>query len=109
MEGKHPMYLFGGFNLEDPETMLALYFETGVTKRLEYSNPQVDQKIKDQRRTLDPDKRESLLREIVKMVYEDAPTIPLWHAEDLYGVRDRVIWKATPDEELFMYEASIRG
>jgi len=109
MEGKHPMYLFGAFNLEDPETMFSLYFETGVTKRLEYSNPQVDQKIREQRRILDPEKREILLREIVKMIYEDAPTIPLWHAEDLYGVSDRVIWKATADEELFMYEASLRG
>jgi peptide/nickel transport system substrate-binding protein len=109
MEGKHPMFLFGGFNLEDPEIMLALYFESGITKRLEYNNPQVDKAIKEQRMIFDHEKRDRALKEIIKTIYEDAPTIPLWHPQDLYGVTQRVVWKPSPDEEISAYEASIRG
>jgi peptide/nickel transport system substrate-binding protein len=108
MEGKFPMYLFGGFNEEDPDIFLSLYFETGVTKRLEYSNPQVDKGIKDLRQTFDPERRERMLKEVVKTLHEDCPTIILWHPQDLYGINEKLTWKPTPDEEASLYGASVR-
>jgi len=105
LEGKYPMYLFGGFNLEDPDLMVSLYFETGITKRIGYSNPEVDKLLKEQRQTFDTARRERILREIFQIVHDDAPTIPLYHPDDLYGVIKRLAWKASPDEEISMYDA----
>jgi peptide/nickel transport system substrate-binding protein len=109
LDGKHPMFVFGAFNEEEPDLFLSLYFETGVTKRLEYSNPQMDRLIREQRQVFDPAEREKLLRDLMKKIYEDAPTVPLWHPQDIYGVNRKLTWKAPFDEEMMFYEASIRG
>lgn len=109
LEGKHPMFIFGAFNEEEPNLFLSLYFETGVTKRLEYSDPQMDMLIKEQREVFDPVQRERLLRELIRKIYEDALTVPLWHPQDVYGVNKKVTWKVPYDEEMMFHEDSVQG
>lgn len=102
--GKWDMFYFGGFNHLDPDVFLSLYFQTGVTKRLAYSNPEVDKAIAEQRQEFDPEKREVLLRKAINTILDDATTILLWRHQMLYGVRERVIWKPTPEEGILVYE-----
>lgn len=102
--GKWDMFYFGAFNHLDPDVFLSLYFQTGVTKRLEYSNPEVDKAIAEQRQEFDPVKREVLLKKAINTILDDAPTILLWRHQMLYGVRERVLWKPTPEEGILIYE-----
>ena len=102
------MLYFGGFNLQDPDIFFNIYFRTGGSKRLEYSNPEVDKAIDEQRREVDLEKREELIRKTIKMILDDVPTILLYHHQKLYGVRERVVWKPTPEETVMVRDASVR-
>ena len=107
--GKWPMVIFSGFNEEDPELFLSLYFETGVTKRLEYSAPWLDEAVKALRVTFDAEKQDKLAREINARIYHELmPTVPLYHPQGLYGVSDRLEWKPLPNEEMYFHRARLK-
>jgi ABC-type transport system substrate-binding protein len=107
--GKWPMVIFSAFNEEDPELFLSLYFETGVTKRLDYSVPWLDEAMKALRLAFDPDAQDELARAINARIYEELmPTVPLYHPQGLYGVSDRLAWKPQPNEEMYFQHAKLK-
>ena len=109
MGGKWPMVIFSGFNEEDPELFLAIYFETGVSKRLEYSNASFDESLKKLRVTFDPQEQDRLAREINAKVYQElVPTVPLYHPQGLYGINRKLSWKPAPNEEMYFHRAKLQ-
>ena len=55
---------------------------------------------------LDPAKRAALAKDIVQEITDDAPWIFLWDIHDVHMVKADLNWKARPDEQILMYEAS---
>ncbi|MCC7326518.1 MAG: hypothetical protein IT521_06915 [Burkholderiales bacterium] len=108
-KGKVNMYLSGGFNEEDPELFLSLYYETGITPRIGLSDPKFDELLRKERMTMNPAESDKLLQEISAYAYNEmVPTISLWHPVDLYGVNNRLVWKPNPNEEMYFHRAYVK-
>lgn len=105
--GEIPMYLIGrGSVPEDPARYLYQYFETGVTDRILYSNPEIDSLFEKSRTEFDVDLRRSLLEEAVGLIHEAAIQLPLYNPQDNYAVREWVDWTADSSEYV---EAALRA
>ena len=65
----------------DPSPMLEQYFEFGVTPRIGYSNPQLDDLLRAERREFDPARRKSLLLQAFNIIAEDVPAFFLWRID----------------------------
>jgi peptide/nickel transport system substrate-binding protein len=106
--GKLPFY-YAGRTASDADTLYDQYFRTGVTKRIGYSNPEVDKLIEEQQRTPDQKKRVAILQQAGRLIMEDAPFVPLYTLAEIYGVARNVIWNGTPDNRILAAEMRIRG
>jgi peptide/nickel transport system substrate-binding protein len=91
--GKLPFYYIGRGGVLDADIFWEQYFRTGVSKRLAYSNPELD----------------ALIQKVGEIIMEDVPFIPMYHLADTYGVSKDIIWKARSDEEIHVYEMKIRS
>jgi len=92
----------------DADTLYEQYFRSGVTKRIQYKNPEFDKLIDEEQVTGDMKKRVELLRQAGRILMEDVPYVPLYTLAEIYGVAKNVIWKATPGERVLAYEMKIR-
>jgi len=110
MKGQIPIVLIGrGGFLNDPPRYLSQYFETGVTNRLLYSNPEVDGLLQGARSEMDEARRRALVEEAVALIHHDAVQVPLYRLQDNYGVREWVDWTANPSEYVHAYRVGVRG
>ncbi|MBI2369279.1 MAG: ABC transporter substrate-binding protein [Deltaproteobacteria bacterium] len=107
--GKYNFVQIGRGDVVDGDEYLTQYFGTNVTKRLGYSNPQLDRLLDEQRQIFDQDRREKVLQQAVRLIHEEAPCVFLYNFQDLYGSRKRVTWKPQPNEYILMWRASLRG
>jgi len=107
--GKLPFYYIGRGSLTDADTLYDQYFRTGTTKRVSYSNPELDKLIDEEQTTGDHKKRVALLQQAGKILMEDAPFVPLYNLADLYGAARNIIWKARPDERIYAWDMRIRS
>lgn len=74
-----------------------------------YSNPRVDELLEFTQRTSDPDARRLAFQEIQKIIYEEAPMVFGYVAEELYGVNKRVGgWRPSPDGRINLHDAFIK-
>jgi peptide/nickel transport system substrate-binding protein len=105
--GKLPFY-YVGRPAVDADTLYEQYFRSGVTKRIQYKNPEFDKLIDEEQITGDMKKRVELLRQAGRILMEDAPYVPLYTLAEIYGVAENVMWKATPGERVLAYEMKIR-
>lgn len=106
--GKIPFY-YVGRPAVDADTVYEQYFRSGVTKRLDYKNPEFDKLIDEEQTTGDMKKRTALMQQAGRILMEDAPFVPLYTLAEIYGVARNVIWKATPGERVLSYEMKIRS
>jgi peptide/nickel transport system substrate-binding protein len=106
--GKLPFY-YAGRTASDADTLYDQYFHTGVTKRIGYSNPEVDRLIEEQQKTADQKRRVTLLQQAGRLIMEDAPFVPLYTLLEIYGVARNIRWQGTPDNRILGAEMSIRG
>jgi peptide/nickel transport system substrate-binding protein len=88
--GKVPFYYFGRGSIVDPSIMMSQYFETGVTNRLKYSNPQLDAMLVKERATFEPEQRKGLLRQAMSLITEEAPAHFLWRMKLIYGISNAI-------------------
>ncbi len=107
--GKLPFYYIGRGGVLDADIFWDQYFHTGVTKRLSYSNPELDALIEKEQGMSNHEERVKVLQQAGKVIMEDVPFIPLYHLADIYGVSKDIIWKARSDEEIHVYEMKIRS
>ena len=103
------MYMIGRGSVDDLEAFFIRYFRSGRSKRLAYKNPEFDALFDQQSSEFNPEKREELLRKMVRILHEDCPTIPLYNSADAYGVRRDVVWKPRPDEKIALQDARIQS
>lgn len=106
--GKLPFY-YVGRPAVDADTVYEQYFRSGVTKRVNYRNPEFDRLIDEEQRTGDQKKRSALLQEAGRILMEDAALVPLYNLAEIYGVARNVIWKARPDEKILAADMKIRS
>jgi peptide/nickel transport system substrate-binding protein len=107
--GKLPFYYIGRGGVLDADIFWEQYFRTGVSKRLAYSNPELDTLIKKEQGLSNHEERVKVLQKAGKIIIDDVPFIPLYHLADTYGVSKDIIWKARSDEEIHGYEMKIRS
>ncbi|MGH7873069.1 MAG: ABC transporter substrate-binding protein, partial [Candidatus Binatia bacterium] len=105
--GKLAFY-YAGRPAVDADTLYEQYFRSGVTKRIQYKNPEFDKLIDEEQITGDTNKRVELLRQAGRILMEDVPYVPLYTLAEIYGVAENVLWKATPGERILAYEMKIR-
>jgi peptide/nickel transport system substrate-binding protein len=105
--GKLPFY-YVGRPAVDADTLYEQYFRSGVTRRIQYKNPEFDKLIDEEQVTGDMKKRTELLRQAGRVLIEDVPYVPLYTLAEIYGVAKNVMWQATPGERVLAYEMKIR-
>jgi peptide/nickel transport system substrate-binding protein len=105
--GKLPFY-YVGRPAVDADTLYEQYFRSGVTKRIQYKNPEFDKLIDEEQVTGDGKKRLEILRKAGRILMEDVPYVPLYTLAEIYGVAQNVAWTATPGERVLAYDMKIR-
>ena len=69
-----------------------------------YSNPAFDKAVDDGRVTLDSRARTRLYAAAQNILQTDVPAVALWQVYALYGARKDLVWKPTPDEQMFLFD-----
>jgi peptide/nickel transport system substrate-binding protein len=105
--GKCPICFRGRGTVVDPDDFFNEYFESGVSKRLSYSNPKFDRLIQQQRQIFDLEKREPILQAAIKILLDDAPIIPLYNPIDIYAVKRRLVWKPSAKDYINVAETDL--
>jgi peptide/nickel transport system substrate-binding protein len=105
--GKLPFYYIGRGSLTDADTLYDQYFRTGTTKRVNYSNPELDKLIEEQQKTPDMKKRTAILQQAGRMLMEEVPFVPLYNLADIYGLTKNVNWRLRPDEKVLAWDMKI--
>jgi peptide/nickel transport system substrate-binding protein len=103
-QGKAPLYIFGRGSVVDPSEYLDQYFHTGVTKRLEFSNPEVDAALDAQMAAFDPAERLRLLRRAMSTLMEEAPAVWLFQYQGIQGVSNRFDYTPNPGEDVYAWD-----
>jgi peptide/nickel transport system substrate-binding protein len=106
--GRVPFYYQGRGSVIDPSPMIEQYFQTGVTPRIGYSNPELDKLLNAERREFDPAKRKALLLQAFNIIQEEAPAFFLWRINSVYGISDKVTFKPHSDERIFGFDIEVK-
>lgn len=105
--GKVPFYYMGRGSVVDPSVAMAEQFETGVSPRIGYTNPKLDELLALERRTFDPAKRKKVLSDAMSLVTEEAPAHFLWRHQLLYGIAKDIEYKPRPNGRIFGEEIKL--
>jgi peptide/nickel transport system substrate-binding protein len=114
--GEVPFYLGGMVAFSgDASSILDMKFHTidpsrgyGELNSNRYSNPRLDREIEGSGAVFDLGQRLAVLQGCTALVAEDLPAIPLYAAQDVYGVRQAVEWTPRVDGKLLIAEMSWR-
>jgi peptide/nickel transport system substrate-binding protein len=108
-KGNRPFFYHGRGSMIDPSAALSQMFETGVSPRIRYSNPEFDKVIAESRSEFDPEKRKKLLQRSFSILLEDVPAFWLWRLNILYGVdTNKVEYTPTPHNRTFGTEMIVK-
>jgi peptide/nickel transport system substrate-binding protein len=94
-KGELPMFYMGRGGQPDVAQAFSQFFQTGVTKRIGYSNPELDAKLQAIRTTFDEAKQCEILGEINDHLSQEVPAVFLWSHKAVHAIRPNVKW--TPD------------
>jgi peptide/nickel transport system substrate-binding protein len=108
-KGKVAMYIFGRGAVVDPSEYLHQYFRTGVTKRLEFSNPAVDAALDAEQASFDPAQRVKMLQKAMSLLMDEAPVAWLYQYQGLQGVSNKFDFKANPGEDVYGWDLKPRA
>ena len=106
-KGGVSFYYMGRGSVVDPSPMLAQYFETGVTPRTGYSNPEVDKLLTQERTTFDEEKRMGLLRAAMSKITEEAPASFMWRHKMAWGLQKNIDFQPAPTGEVWGWEVKV--
>jgi peptide/nickel transport system substrate-binding protein len=95
--GKARFYYMSRMGVVDPGVPLSQYFETGVSRRTGYSDPQVDALFARERASFDPAERKQVLARLMSLITEEAPAQFLFQQMMVYGLARNVDFEARPD------------
>ncbi len=104
--GKTAFFYMGRGSVLDPEPALAQYFETGISPRIGYSNPQLDALFAKSRAAFNEPERKKILSDIMSLITEEAPAHFLWTHNMIWGMAKNIEY--TPRADTRMNAALIR-
>lgn len=107
-KGERAFYYQGRGSVVDPAAMLAQYFVTGVTPRIMYSNPELDELLKAQESEFDEKKRRALLLRSFNIIQEELPAFFLWRIQQHYGISDRIEFEPTSTDRVYGTDIIVR-
>jgi peptide/nickel transport system substrate-binding protein len=104
----NPAYLlgWGGASFDADATLFPLLRTGQVLSH--YSNPTLDAMIEEARSIMDKKKRQKIYSEAARLIKEEAPWAFVYQQLDIYGVNERVNWKARADEKLIVWNMSFK-
>jgi peptide/nickel transport system substrate-binding protein len=71
-----------------------------------YSSPHLDQVIEEAGRSFSLAKRRQLLQRCARLAFEELPIIPVYFADDLFGVRPGIEWEPRLDGRVLAFEVT---
>ncbi|MGM0437366.1 MAG: ABC transporter substrate-binding protein [Bacillota bacterium] len=90
-QGRAEIYLLGWYGIIDPDGYWFFHSEMtppkGGVNRMYYKNDKVDELIEEGRRTLDPEARKEVYREMYQIITDEVPMIFLYSIPDLAAYR----------------------
>jgi peptide/nickel transport system substrate-binding protein len=69
-----------------------------------YANPELDKYLEAGRSTLDEVERIAAYTEAHRIIFEEAPSIPLYQAAAIYGANSALSWSPTQNESVFVMD-----
>ncbi len=108
-KGKRPFFYQGRGSVIDPGPALSQYFETGVSPRIKYSNPEYDKLMRAEREAFDQEKRIATLQKAMSVLTEDAPACFMWTHTLQYGVANNVDYQPRPDGRPYISDAVMKN
>ena len=105
--GKLPFY-YAGSSGSDADSYFESYFRTGVSKKINYSNPEFDKLIDEEQKIGDQKRRVAILQREWRILMEDVPFAPLSSLAEICGLARKIVWKGTPDNKILAAEMKIK-
>ncbi len=103
-----PAYLLGWGNTSfDADFTINPLMRTGKLLS-NVSFPKLDALIDQGISTMDPKKRQKIYSDAVKVIKEEIPWAWTYQQVDIYGVSERLNWKARTDERLVVFDMSFK-
>ena len=106
--GRAAFYYMSRMGVVDPGVPLSQYFETGISRRTGYSNPQVDSLFARERATFNPAERKQVLSQLMSLVTEEAPVQFLFQQMMVYGLARNVELEVRPDANILPTTIRVR-
>jgi peptide/nickel transport system substrate-binding protein len=106
--GKSPFYYMGRGEVNDPTAMLSQYFETGVSPRVGYGNPELDALLRKERATFDPEQRSQVLAQAFALINEEVPVFYLWRMQTLVGIANNIEYEPDPQGAVAATDIAVR-
>ena len=107
-KGKVPFYYQGRSSVTDPSAFVNQYFHSGVTPRIMYKNPKVDELLIAESQEFDPPTRKKILNQAFNLIQEDAPALFLWRVNMVYGLSNKVAFEPRSDERVFGLDITVK-
>lgn len=106
-----PLYFVGtgGGTWNAEYDMADISTPTGATNYTEWSNPrwfELREGLADA--SLTAEARQGIINEMLEVMYNDPPWLFLYFQPDFYGVNNRVAWEARRDEQIIVYNATLK-
>jgi len=103
-----PLYLLGWGNTTfDADGSLFALLRTGQVLS-SFTNSKLDVLLDQGQATMDQKKRQKIYSDACKVIKEDVAWAFAYQQMDIYGVNERVNWKARTDERLVVFEMSFK-
>jgi peptide/nickel transport system substrate-binding protein len=103
-----PLYLLGWGNTSfDADGSLFGLLRTGQVLS-SFTNSKLDSLLDQGQATMDQKKRQKIYSEACKIIKDDVAYAFAYQQMDIYGVNERVNWKARTDERLVVFDMSFR-
>jgi peptide/nickel transport system substrate-binding protein len=88
---KYPIYQLGWFpDYPDADDYTASFYAPASFLNIHYDNPEMNKLLAEEKGSDDPAVRQKAFDRIQQIGAEDAPTIPIWQADQVAAVRDGV-------------------
>jgi peptide/nickel transport system substrate-binding protein len=100
--GKTPMFYMGRGSYIDPSDPFSQLFETGITPRIHYSNPEFDKLLHVAQAEFNDDKRCAIYRQAGVILTDDVPALFMWSHSLISGVRNGITFRADPSGEIWL-------
>jgi peptide/nickel transport system substrate-binding protein len=103
-KGEIGLYFIARGSVIDPSEYLHQFFETGLTKRVQYSNPAVDAALAAEQVAFDPAERAQRLKQAMRLLWEEVPIAWLFQYQTIYGVSNRYDYRPSPEGKLYAWD-----